>query len=161
YSGLWCGVSPSNLWVHGLGKREISAIVYASIEIAETAVSISSWRALAFSQFNLVGYLSLVSWLAFVVFAFVAFEQLSFKWLRVIAAFLVLIFLPIVVGVIYLAAYSFKIIPPIPIEWLLLAAPAGAVVGLSLRLGIVGFIYVWSDRRERAATTMVSADPAT
>jgi hypothetical protein len=79
----------------------------------------------------------------------------------VIAAFLVLIFLPIVVGVAYLAAYSLKIIPPIPVEWLLLSAPAGAVVGLSLRLGIVGFIYVWSVRREPGTSDIVSADPAT
>jgi hypothetical protein len=144
-----------------LGKREISAIVYASIKIAETVLSIRSWRALDFSQFNLVGYLSLASWLAFVVFALAAFEQFSFRWLRVIAAFLVLIFLPIVVGVIYLAAYSLKIIPPIPIEWLLLSAPVGTVVGLSLRLGIVGFIYAWSVRRERGTSETVSADPVT
>jgi hypothetical protein len=144
-----------------LGKREIYAIVYASLEIAETVVSIRSWRALDFSQFNLFGYLSLASWLVFVVFAFAAFEQFSFRWLRMIAAFLVLIFLPIVVGVTYLAAHSLKIIPPIPIEWLLLSAPAGAVVGLSLRLGIVGFIYVWSVRRERGTGEMASADPAT
>jgi hypothetical protein len=145
-----------------LGKREISAIVYASIKIAETVVSISSWRKLDFSQFHLIGYLNLASWLAFVVFAFLAFEQFSLRGLRVIAAFLVLIFLPIVVGVAYLAAYSLKIIPPIPIEWLLLSVPAGAAVGLSLRLGIVGFIYVWSVRREHGvAGEMVSADPAT
>ena len=144
-----------------LGKLEISAIVYASIEIAEGVVSIRSLRALDFSQFNLFGYLSLSAWLAFVVFAYTAFEQFSFRWLRVIAAFLVLIFLPILVGVAYLAAYSLKVIPPVPIEWVLLSASAGAVVGLSLRLGIVGFIYVWSARRERGTGEMVRADPAT
>jgi hypothetical protein len=110
--------------------REISAIVFALLEIAETVVSVGSWNALDFSQFNLIGYLGFAAWLAFLVFAFVSFRKFSFRWLRMVAAFLVLVILPFVVGAIYLVAYSFKIIPPIPIEWILLAAPAGAVVGL-------------------------------
>ncbi|MCK1737183.1 hypothetical protein IVA79_25205 [Bradyrhizobium sp. 138] len=126
------------------GVREITGVVYASIEIVHSVVI-----ALAFGGFNIslihyAGSLDIASWLAFAGFATAAFWHVSYKWLRVIAAFLVFYLLPIAVAIVY-ARFSHLL----STEWILRSLPLMLILGYLIKLTIAGLIYLWSVRWER------------
>lgn len=136
--------------------REITGAVYASIEIVHSAVIVLTFGAFNSSLIHYAGYLDVASWLAFVAFAAAAFWQFSYRWLRVIAAFLAFYLLPVAVALVY-ARFNYLL----SIEWILRSLPMMLVVGYLIKLTIAGLIYLWSVRRERGSLVVASASPAT
>jgi hypothetical protein len=136
--------------------REISAVAYASLEIAHFIGDVLIWGMFKFSLFSYFGYLGVAAWIAFIVFAAAAFKGFSYRWLRVIAAFLVFYLSPLVVVVIY-ARTNFLL----PLNWLLVSLPIIVILGRLIRLTLAGFIYLWSVRREQGPIAVLSADQVT
>jgi hypothetical protein len=137
--------------------REISAIVYGALQIANTVTSALTPPFLKFSLVSYVGLLDIACWLAFVVFAAAAFKQFSLKWLRVMAALLIYYYLP---AGLLLWPYK-KSVHFIPLDWLLSSASIVVAAGQLFRLAIAGSIYIWSVRRERASIAKPDTDAAT
>src|SRR5215813_10463854 len=127
--------------------REITGIIYASVDMLHCIAFI-----LAFGAFESLRdytlYLNIASWSAFGAFAVAAFWQFSYTWLRVIAAFLVFYFLPIIVALVY-ARLTYLI----STEWITITL----VVLHLIRLAVAGLIYLWSVRRERGHLAAASA----
>jgi hypothetical protein len=136
--------------------REISAIVYGALQIANTVTSALTPPFLKFSLVSYVGLLDIACWLAFVVFAAAAFK-FSLKWLRVMAALLIYYYLP---AGLLLWPYK-KSVHFIPLDWLLSSASIVVAAGQLFRLAIAGSIYIWSVRRERASIAKPDTDAAT
>jgi hypothetical protein len=136
--------------------REITGAVYASIEIVHSVVIVLTFGAFNFSLIHYAGYLDIASWLAFVAFAAAAFWQFSYRWLRVIAAFLVFYLLPLAVALVY-ARLNYLL----STEWIFRSLATMLVVGYLIKLTIAGLIYLWSVRRERGCFVAASASPAT
>jgi hypothetical protein len=137
------------------GAREITGVVYAFIEIVHSVVIVLAFGAFNFSLFHYFGYLNFASWLAFVAFAAAAFWHFSYRWLRVIAAFLVFYLLPVAVAIVY-ARFNLLLSN----EWMVRSLPIMLVVGYLIKLTIAGLIYLWSVRRERGAFVAASISPA-
>jgi hypothetical protein len=136
--------------------REITGVVYASIEIVHSVVIVITFGTFNFSLVHYVGYLDIASWLAFVAFAAAAFWHFSYRWLRVIAAFLVFYVLPVAVAFVY-ARFNYML----STEWIFRSLPIMLVVGYLIKLTIAGLIYLWSVRRERGSFVAASTRPAT
>lgn len=130
------------------GAREIAGAIFAALEIGHGVVQAISADLLdIFRQPDVV--ISLVrtaSWLAFVAFAIFAFREFSYRWLRVVAASLALILLPLVAIVLFA-----RLSPVLPIEWILRLPAILTIVAHCIQLGVAGFIYLWSVRREQAS----------
>jgi hypothetical protein len=145
------------------GVREITGAIFASLEIANgvlRALKAGLLDFLAFQQPDFVSTLmAAVSWsasIAFIAFAATAFRQFSYRWLRVIGAILSLLLLPVVPAVVLArSGYVF------PIEWILRLPMILVIIAHLIKLGIAGFIYLWSVRREHGSLVAASADLAT
>jgi hypothetical protein len=87
------------------------------------------------------------SWLAFIVFAAATFRQFSYRWLRVIAAFFAFLLLPVVVVLIFGRYASYVL----SIDWILRLPAILQIAVHSMQLGVAGFIYLQSVRRERGS----------
>jgi hypothetical protein len=132
--------------------REITGTIYASIEIVHSVVIVLAFGAFKSSLLHYAGYLDIASWFAFGAFAVAAFWQFSYRWLRVIAAFLAFYFLPIIVALVY-ARFNYLL----STEWIFRSLPILLVVGHLIKLAIAGLIYLWSVRRERGSLVAASA----
>ncbi|WP_315766426.1 MULTISPECIES: hypothetical protein, partial [unclassified Bradyrhizobium] len=97
------------------------------------------------------------SWLAFIAFAAVAFRRFSYRWLRTIAAFLALLLLPIVALLLF-GRYGGPILEVIPIDWMATLPAIMQIAVPAMQLGIAGFVYRWSVRRERGALAAASTN---
>jgi len=133
--------------------RDISAVIYVSVEIVHAVGAVLLWGAFWSSPYVYVGYLDIASWIAFIVFATAAFKQFSFRWLRVIIAFLVFYFLPIAGTVLYARNTLL-----IPLEWLFVSLRVVLFGLFAVKLAIAGFIYVWSVGQERGSIGALSAN---
>jgi hypothetical protein len=131
--------------------RDISAVIYASVEIVHAVGVVLLWGAFWFSLSEYVGYLDIASWLAFIVFAAAAFKQFSYRWLRVIVAFLVFYFLPIAGAVLYARNTHL-----IPLEWMFVSFRVLLLGLFAVKLAIAGFSYVWSGHQERGSIGALS-----
>ncbi|MDH6262554.1 hypothetical protein [Bradyrhizobium sp. BR13661] len=137
------------------GVREITGVVYASIEIVHSVVIVLAFGGFNISIMHYAGYLDIASWLAFAGFAAAAFWHVSYKWLRVIVALLVFYLLPIALAIVY-ARFSYLL----STEWIFRSLPMLLVIGYLIKLTIAGLIYLWSVRRERVAFGAASTSPA-
>ena len=137
------------------GVREIIGVVYASIEIVHSVVMVLVFGAFNSSLIHFFGYLDIASWLAFVGFAAAAFWRFSYRWLRVIAAFLAFYLLPFAVAIVYA-----RFIHLLSTEWIFRSLPIMLVIGYLIKLTIAGLIYLWSVRRERGSFVAASTSPA-
>jgi hypothetical protein len=139
------------------GAREITGAVFAALEILHGVVHAFTADLLdAFRQPDVVMRLiGTASWFAFIAFAAFAFRQFSFRWLRVIAAFLAFLLLPIATILLF-----GRFGPVLPIEWIMRLPAMLTIVAHFIQLGIAGFIYLWSVRREQGSLAAASAEPA-
>jgi hypothetical protein len=139
------------------GAREITGVIFAALEIVHGVVHVISADLLdAFRQPDVVtSLLGTASWFAFIVFAAFAFKQFSYRWLRVITAFLAFFLLPLAAIILFGRLSSL-----LPIEWILRLPAILTIVGHLIQLGVGGFIYRWSVRREHGSLVAASADLA-
>jgi hypothetical protein len=138
--------------------REITGVIFVALEIVHGAMHlISADLSDAFRQPDAVtGLIGTASWLAFTSFASFAFRQFSYRWLRVITAFLAFFLLPLAAFILF-SRFS----PTLPLEWILRLPAILTLVSHIIQLGVAGFIYLWSVRREHSFVAAVGADPAT
>jgi hypothetical protein len=133
--------------------REISAIAYASLQIAHLAGSVVASSLLKLSMVGYLQWLDAACWLAFAVFSAAAFEQFPRRWLRVIAAVAAFYFLP--AGLLLLP--YLKLTYLIPPDWRLASLSIVVASEQLMKLAIAGLIYVWSVGREGALSTRPAA----
>jgi len=140
------------------GAREITGAIFAALEIVHGVLhAISDDMLSVFRQpYGPTALIGTASWLAFIAFAVFAFRQFSYRWLRVIIAFLAFFLLPVTTIILF-----GRLSPTLPLEWILRLPGILNVVGHLMQLGIAGFIYLWSVRREQSSIVVASADLAT
>ena len=131
--------------------RDISAIVFGVLEIAYFFAFLffdyGNWTAL----FRVTLYLNVASWLAFIVLAAMVFDPFSYKWVRVMIAFIVFMTVPAVFS---LAATKLLTTMSAAKLWFELTF----VITTALKLGIAGCIYVWSVYRQHNAASAQRAN---
>ncbi len=80
--------------------RDLQGIIFGVTEIAYSTAfflfHFENWTSL----FNATFFLNVLAYLTFIVFATIAFHQLSYKWLRTIIAFIVFLAVPAVLSVV-------------------------------------------------------------
>jgi len=131
--------------------RDISAIVFGVIEIAYSVgfflLHFENWTSL----FRTVSLLNVASWFAFIVYATMVFQLLSYRWLRVIFAFIAFLIVP--------AAFSLAVTKQLTdADAAKLWFEITFIVTTALKFGIAGCIYVWSIYRERNAAGALRAN---
>jgi len=143
--------------------REITGAIFTALEIVHGAVSayITDWSNMFQQPDVAISLIQNASIIAFIAFAAAAFRRFSYRWLRVIGAFLALILLPFAALLIFGRYGSYVL----PVDWfvrLLPLLPAiNQIILHSMQLGVAGFIYFWSVRRERCSVVAASAELAT
>jgi hypothetical protein len=131
--------------------RDISAIVFGVIKIAYSVgfflLSFENWTSL----YRTTSVLNVASWFAFIVYATTAFQPLSYRWARVIFAFIVFLIVP--------AAFSLVVTKQlVDADAAKLWFEVTFIATTALKFGIAGCIYVWSIYRERNAAGALRAN---
>jgi hypothetical protein len=140
------------------GAREITGAIFAALEIVHGVLyAISADLLSAFRQPDgVTGLVGTASWLAFIAFTVFSFRQFSYRWLRVIIAFLAFFLLPLTTIILF-----GRLSPTLPIEWILRLPGILTIVGHLIQLGVGSFIYLWSVRRERESIVAARAELVT
>jgi hypothetical protein len=124
--------------------RNASAMIFGAVEAAYFfgffLLRFENW----ISLFQLTAYLSVASWLAFILFASTVFRPLPYGWGRVVIAFIVFMVVPAVFS---LAVTKQLVDADAAKLWFEVAF----VATTALKFGIAGCIYVWSIAQERSA----------
>ncbi|WP_315743373.1 MULTISPECIES: hypothetical protein [unclassified Bradyrhizobium] len=141
------------------GAREITGAIFAGLEMAHAALRTftTDWSNVFQPPDVTTRLIDHASWLAFIAFAAVAFRRFSYRWLRTIAAFLALLLLPIVALLLF-GRYGGPILEVIPIDWMATLPAIMQIAVPAMQLGIAGFVYRWSVRRERGALAAASTN---
>jgi hypothetical protein len=144
------------------GAREITGAIFAVLEILHGAMRTFTidWSNMFQQPDVAISLIGNASWLAFMAFVAAAFRQFSYRWLRAIAAFFAFLFVPIA-AVLFFGRYGSPMLSIVPIDWLAKLPAILQIAAHSMQLGVAGFAYLWSVRRERGSLVAASADLAT